>query len=95
MELAVVDRGSNPSTTVASGMGKRHNFSVLEFSRNTESNRSIDIYQEIYYMELAHVIMECDRFLYVTGPKICSWQTGDPEELMGEFQGPENQESRA
>lgn len=37
MEVRSVDRGSNPSTAVASDINKRHNFSVIEFSRETEA----------------------------------------------------------
>lgn len=48
-------------TTVASDMGKRHNFSVLEFSRNTEAIGDIDTDKGISYKELAHMIMEADR----------------------------------
>lgn len=32
--------------------------------------------REIYYKELAHMIMEAEKF------QICSWQVGDPGELI-------------
>ena len=47
---------------------------VLEFSRENRTNRMcMYIYKEIYFKELAHVIVEASRFkIYRMG-----WQAGD------------------
>lgn len=48
----------------------------IDIHMHRYSNIKTDRYNEIYYKELAHKIMEAES------PKICSWQTGDPGEPM-------------